>query len=184
VWASRKTGPRFLRLLAIGAIALTACTKANLVVEDYELGLRGLRPGYRSHPALATDGAGAQHYLTVTYDATVEEGPSRDLWAAPRERNWFGARALRFRVRPGGPLVLTVSFVDKNGLGFTQRTGRLEPSIWQPVTLPLDRFWFNRFAQPDRPAAPPDLAEVSAFGFAPVSAEGGRFAIDDFTLVR
>jgi hypothetical protein len=167
----------------IAASASAPGVAAAIVVEDYERGMEELKSGPLAHPSLTDDPESGGHILTVSFDATHEEAASRDTWSVPRVRDWSRARALRLRVRPERAIALSVSFIDGNGLGFTQRSAVLEASKWQVVTLAVADFWFNHYAQPDKSAAPPELHAVRAYGFAPITTDAGVLAIDDIALV-
>ncbi len=136
-----------------------ASTRANVtanlgtkerVIQNCELGLDGVKMGPMLKAGLEPSTPGTGHTLAVNYEATSDVGPLRDVWSTPRSRNWSSAKAIRFRIRPGNTMELSVSFIDKNGLGFTQRTGPLKTAEWQTVMLSFDKFWFNRYAQPDK----------------------------------
>jgi hypothetical protein len=161
-----------------------------VVLQDFE-GNEGLgRPAPntdRSSLTLAlVAGEGAGSALSVTFTCSGSEpGRSLDVWTNARVHDWTAATALRFRIAPDTALSLSVSLLDGNHTSFMQKTAQLAPGVWQTVTLPLDKFLrAPSDPSPERPAAPVDLHDVSAFGFAPSDCQSGHFSIDDLALVR
>jgi len=161
-----------------------------VVLQDFE-GNEGLgRPAPntdRSSLTLAlVAGEGAGSALSVTYTCSGSEpGWNLDVWTNARVRDWTAATALRFRIAPDTALSLSVSLLDGNHTSLTQKTAQLTPGVWQTVTLPLGKF-LRAPSNPssDHPAAPVDLHDVAAFGFAPSDCQSGHFSIDDLALVR
>jgi hypothetical protein len=167
----------------------TAARVATLgVVQDYEPGAPPSKPAEatavsRVNVTLAA-GDPSGNALAVDYGCSgAEQRALLDVWSLPRTSDWSKARALSFRIKPEGALVLSVSFLDGNHAGYTQKTQPLTAGSWQTVTLPFDKFWLNPFGpQGDTPGAPQDLSRVGSFGFAPDGCGNGRFLIDDFSL--
>lgn len=158
------------------------------VVQDYEPGAPISKPSEASAVSrlgitlAAGDPTG--NALSVEYGCSgTEQRALLDVWSEPRTSDWSTASALSFRIKPDAAISLSVSFMDANHAGYTQKTPPLVANVWQTVRLPFDKFWLNPFGpQGDTPGRPQDRTKVQAFGFAPDGCTNGHFLIDDFTL--
>ena len=162
----------------------------SAIVQDYEPGA----PVSKASEGTAVSrlelrlvaGEPSGNALSVDYGCSgTEQRALLDVWSAPRARDWSQASALSFRIKPDAAISLSVSFMDGNHAGYTQKTAPLVAGTWQTVTLPFDKFWFNPHGPPgDIPGAPLNRSSVEAFGFAPEGCANGHFVIDDFALTR
>jgi len=158
------------------------------IVQDYEPGAPTSKPSEASAVSrlsvtlAAGDPTG--NALSVDYGCSgTEQAALLDVWSQPRTSDWSNARSLTLRIKPDAAMSLSVSFMDGNHAGYTQKTAPLVAGTWQTVTLPFDEFWFNPHGPAgDKPGAPLDLSKVEAFGFAPQGCSNGHFLIDDFAL--
>ncbi len=160
-----------------------------IVLSDYEgtatLGRPAAASDHSSVVLALTTGESSPSALSVTYTCSGgdDQRASLDVWNETRLGDWRAFSALSFHIKPDSELVLSVSFMDGHGTGYTSKTERLSPGAWQVVTLPLNKFWHNPFGPPgDHPGAPVDTSRVTAFGFAPQGCQSGHFSIDDFKL--
>jgi hypothetical protein len=160
------------------------------IVQDYEPGAPVSKPSEGTAVSRLdlrlTAGDPSGNALSVDYGCSgTEQRALLDVWSAPRSRDWSQASALSFRIKPDAAISLSVSFMDANHAGYTQKTAPLVPGTWQTVSLPFDQFLFNPHGPPgDTPGAPLNRSNVEAFGFAPEGCANGHFAIDDFVLAR
>jgi hypothetical protein len=168
----------------------SASPAPGAIVQDYEPGAPISKPSEGTAVSrldlrlVAGDPNG--NALSVDYGCSgTEQRALLDVWSAPRTRDWSQASALSFRIKPDAALSLSVSFMDTNHAGYTQKTAPLVAGSWQTVTLPFDKFWFNPHGPAgDTPGAPLNRVSVEAFGFAPEGCANGHFVIDDFVLTR
>jgi hypothetical protein len=185
------SGVAYRKVVAhLAAAAPTAGLAAapGAVVQDYEPGAPASKPSEASAVSrisitlAAGDPTG--NALSVEYGCSgTEQRALLDVWSEPRSSDWSGASALTLRIKPDQAMSLSVSFMDGNHAGYTQKTPLLVAGVWQAVSLPFDKFWLNPFGPPgDTPGQPQDRSKVQAFGFAPQGCSNGRFLIDDFAL--
>lgn len=160
------------------------------IVQDYEPGAPISKPSEGTAVSRLelrlTAGDPSGNALSVDYGCSgTEQRALLDVWSPPRNRDWSQASALSFRIKPDAVITLSVSFMDANHAGYTQKTAALVAGSWQTVTLPFDKFWFNPHGPSgDTPGAPLNRSNVEAFGFAPEGCSNGHFVIDDFVLTR
>jgi hypothetical protein len=128
-------------------------------------------------------GLGDENVLFVDYPKSLAEPAARDVWVEAEVTDWSRARALSFRIKPDLAVKLSVSFIDRNRVGYTSWI-ELTGEQWNDVQLTLDAFRPNpRLQPPDaKPGLPVDLTEVKAFGFAPEGGAPGRLALTSFRL--
>jgi hypothetical protein len=158
------------------------------VVQDYEPGAPVSKPSEPSAISrlsitlAAGDPTG--NALSVEYGCSgTEQRALLDVWSEPRTSDWSKASALSLRIKPDAAMSLSVSFMDANHAGYTQKTPPLSAGVWQTIRLPFDKFWLNPFGpQGDTAGQPQDRTKVQAFGFAPDGCSNGHFLIDDFAL--
>jgi hypothetical protein len=186
--AYRKASPPPAAARPSGAPTAGAAAPPRDVVQDYEPGAPASKASQPSAVSrlsitLAAGDAGG-NALSVDYGCSgTEQRALLDVWSEPHALDWSKARALSFRIKPDAAISLTVSFMDANHAGYTQRTPPLVAGVWQDVQLPFERFWLNPFGpQGDTPGKPVDRSQVAAFGFAPYGCTNGHFLIDDFRL--
>jgi len=170
------------------AAVQAAPSRDRVVVQDYEPGAPAGKPSgstevSRVNIALVP-GEAHGNALAVDYGCSgTEQRALLDVWSETRVHDWTQAGALWFRIKPDAAMSLSVSFLDGNHAGYTQKTQPLAPGVWQSVRLPLEQFQLNPFGpQGDQPGRPVDFAAVQALGFAPVGCSNGHFLIDDFSL--
>lgn len=122
--------------------------------------------------------------LSVTYHCAGEEPQALlDVWYDLGSLDLRSARVITLSVKPDAALPLSVSFMDGNHTGYTQRPEALAPGVWQRLVLPLAQFSHNAYGPPgDKPGAPVDLSAVHALGFSPRVCEDGHFLLDDVRL--
>jgi len=175
--------------LTVASAAVPALpSRDRVMVQDYEPGAPASKPSAstevsRVNLALAAGETGG-NALSVDYGCSgTEPRALLDVWSETRVQDWTQAGALSFRIKPDAVMSLSVSFLDGNQAGFTQRTQPLVAGVWQSVRLPLEQFRLNPFGpQGDVPGRPVDFGHVQAFGFAPIGCSNGHFLIDDFSL--
>lgn len=158
------------------------------VLQDYErveLAALHVSPGV-SASSIEPDASVAGHrVLRVRYQCAAEP-PNCDIWQQLGGADWRGARALRFRIRTEKPLSLSTSFIDGNGVGYTVRTDATHGGDWEELIVPIEHYRPNQYFQPPdaKTGSPLDLQHVRAFGFCPLDAGPGTFAIDEVGLDR
>jgi hypothetical protein len=188
--AYRKAAPAPAAAVSAVPASPSASAAANAIVQDYEPGAPLSKPSEGSAASRLelrlTAGDPTGNALSVDYGCSgTEQRALLDVWSAPRSRDWSQSSALSFRIKPDAAMTLSVSFIDANHAGYTQKTSPLIPGSWQTVTLPFGKFWFNPHGPPgDTPGAPLDRSNVEAFGFAPEGCSNGHYVIDDFVLTR
>jgi len=166
----------------------TSPARDAVLVQDYEPGSPASKPSAstevsRVNIALAPGEKGG-NALSVDYGCSgTEQRASLDVWSETRVRDWTQAGVLSFRIKPDSAMRLSVSFLDANHAGYTQKTQPLVAGSWQSVSLLLEQFRLNPFGpQGNEPGRPVDFSGVQALGFAPEGCSNGHFLIDDFSL--
>jgi hypothetical protein len=122
--------------------------------------------------------------LLVDYPPATDNPAGRDVWCDAENRDWTRGRAISFQIKPDHAIRLSVSFLDRNRVAYTDWS-ELEADAWQSVRIPFDRIRPNPYFQPPdaRTGARIDVSEVKAIGFAPQDQAGGRLAISSFVVV-
>jgi hypothetical protein len=160
----------------------------GFIVQDYEGVETATKPAAATARSKVTltlaPGDGSRSALSGDYSCSGDEQRADlDVWGTPLISDWTAGNALTLRIKPDAAMSLSVSFMDGNHAGYTQKTELLVAGQWQTVRLPFDKFWFNPFGPPgDVKGAPLDRRNVTAFGFAPQGCTNGHFLIDDFAL--
>ena len=105
------------------------------------------------------------------------------VWLA--NQNWSGGKAIEFEIKPGQPLRLSLSFIDRNGVVYTAFRD-LEGAEWQAVRIAFDEIRPNPYFQPPgaRAGMPIDVSDVKFVAFAPQDRTPGRLTIGTLVVSK
>lgn len=126
-----------------------------------------------------------QPVLLVEYLAPTGDPAARDVRCDAEEQDWTAGRAISFQVKPAGPVRLSVSFLDRNGVAYTAWTD-LQGGVWQEVRIPFAEIRPNPYFQPPnaKTGAPLDVSDVKWIAFAPQDRASGRLAVGRLVVVK
>ena len=161
--------------------------ETGMVIQAYKDGLAGLRaanPDIRLR--VGRDPTGPDEpVLFVEYPAPTADPAGRDVHCNAENHDWTGGRAISFLVKPAQPTRLSVSFLDRNRVGYTAWT-ELKGDVWQLVRIPFDEIRPNPYFQlPDaKTGASLDVSAVMSIAFAPHDQTAGQLAIGRFVVSR
>ena len=169
------------------ARAMSEKPKHELVIQAYNDGLAGVRSRNPDvHLSLGKDSSvSEERVLLVDYPEPTKDPAGRDVQCTAEHQDWTGERAISFQIKPNHPVVLSLSFIDRNGVVYTARRD-LKGGEWQKVRIPFDEIRPNPFFQPPnaKTGAPLDVSEVKFIAFAPQDQTSGSLAIGKFVVSR
>ena len=136
------------------------------IVQDYEGVETATKPAAATARSKVTltvaPGDRSRSALSVDYSCSGDEQRADlDVWGTPLVSDWTAGNALTLRIKPDATMSLSVSFVDGNDAGYTQKTEPLAAGQWQIVRLPFEKFWFNPFGPPGDVKALRSIAATS-----------------------
>ena len=177
-----------MRVACLVLVALAAGAQAQpvAIIQDYRDGLSSVR---RANPevlvSIERDPAlPGEPVLTVDYPAPSKDPAGRDVQCDAQVRDWTGGRAIAFQVKPAYALRLSVSFIDRNGVVYTNYSDLKEG--WQPVRIAFDDIRPNPYFQPPgaKTGTAIDVSDVKFIAFAPQDKTSGRLTISRFVVVK
>jgi hypothetical protein len=158
-----------------------------IVVQSYRQGLSSIRA---ANPAVTTrierDSAlPDEPVLVIEYPPPTADPAGRDIWCDAENTDWTAGRAIAFQVKAANPERLSVSFFDRNRVGYTTWID-LEAGVWRSVRLEFDQLRRNPYFQPPdaKTGAPIDVSEVKGIAFAPHHPGPGRLVVGKFVVTR
>jgi hypothetical protein len=121
--------------------------------------------------------------LQVEYPGQTADPADRDVWFDVDLQDWTSGRALSFRIRTERDLKLSVSFFDRNHVGYTAWT-EVAGGEWRDVQLPFEQMRPNPYFQPEdaKQGAPIDVSLVAGLGVAPHDELSGCLTLGRFAL--
>jgi Carbohydrate binding domain (family 11) len=100
-------------------------------------------------------------------------------------QDWTAGRAISFQIKPAHAVRLSVSFLDRNLVAYTNWM-ELTGGTWQRVRIPFSEIRPNPYFQPPgaKTGAPLDVSEVKGIAFAPHDQTSGRLAVTQFVVLK
>ena len=155
------------------------------VIQGYANGLAAIRAANPDvHLSLGQDGAvPGQRVLMVDYPAPSADPAGRDVRCNADATDWRAGRAIEFQVNPDHAIRLSVSFMDRNGVVYSERPD-LEGGKWQRIRIAFDAIRPNPYFQPPNAITgrPLDVSDVKFIAFAPQDPAAGRVAVGPFMV--
>lgn len=167
-------------------LLFTAPDAPVAVIQQYRDGLSTAcvaRPDVRL--SVDRDPSLDQSVMLIEYPAPSGDPAARDVRCEAEDRNWAAGRAISFQIKPGTAMRLSVSFLDRNGVGYTAWTD-VKGGVWQTVSIPFAEIRPNPYFQPPgaKTGAPLDVSDVKFIAFAPQERASGRLAVGRFVVVK
>lgn len=152
----------------------------HIVIHSFKNGLAGVRAANPDvHLSVGRDPAGPDEpVLQVEYPLPTGNPAGRDVQCDAENRDWTGGRAIAFHVKPAHALRLSVSFIDRNRVVYTNWAD-LKEGVWQAVRFEFAQMKPNPYFQPPdaRLGRAIDLSDIAFIAFAPQDQTSGRLAV-------
>jgi hypothetical protein len=159
----------------------------ELLIHSFESGLAGVRAANPDvHLSVGRDPVGPDEpVLQVEYPSPTGNPAGRDVQCDAENRDWTGARAIAFHVKPAHALRLSLSFIDRNRVAYTNWAD-LKEGVWQVVRFAFADMKPNPYFQPPdaKKGSAIDVSDVAFIAFAPQDQTSGRLAIGRFVVEK